>query len=198
MNNAFFFEELKKINNHECESNDNDSETQECLITHDPLKMNHVTLDCGHKFNYDSIFIELLHQKGRIGLQHNYFEKVELGQIKCPYCRSITPKLLPYIGKDKHNVIFSSNGVNAPKSLCMNGLKCHSKKCNTNAFYEHAEKMYCFKCYNSILNPIQKCVAINMSGKNKGTCCSYSAIPNSTFCKKHEKKNCTSAPGFIE
>ena len=46
--------------------NDTDTDIEEvttCLISNLPLECNHITLSCGHKFNYKSIFSEVKNQK---------------------------------------------------------------------------------------------------------------------------------------
>jgi hypothetical protein len=68
-----------------------------CLITNEPLNAFHIMLGCGHKFNYEPLYQEVLRQKGRLGM-HNYYEKIGINQIKCPYCRTLSNQLLPYIG----------------------------------------------------------------------------------------------------
>ena len=44
-----------------CESDDNEDKV--CLISNEILKDDHVELECGHKFNYESMFKELIQQK---------------------------------------------------------------------------------------------------------------------------------------
>jgi len=39
------------------------SDTPHCLITDEPLRKDHITLQCGHKFNYVPLFKEVLFQK---------------------------------------------------------------------------------------------------------------------------------------
>ena len=177
-----------------------------CLITNDPLNAFHVTLTCGHKFNYDPLYQEVLRQKGRFGI-HNYYEKIGTYQIKCPYCRTLTNKLLPYIGS--HPTIKRLNGVNAPMSMCMPGIECshnNNNSCGANAFYEHNSNPYCLRHYNSVTksasnhakndiiisaNQVQ-CVAEIQTGKNKGKQCGLNAIQSTLvphLCKKHSKCN---------
>ena len=100
-----FFAELKKLqkSSHEPQEathvvlDDTDTlNTNVCLITDQPLNPFHVVLACGHKFNYEPLYQEVLRQKGRVGM-HNYYEKIGMDQIKCPYCRSMHNALLPYI-----------------------------------------------------------------------------------------------------
>lgn len=90
-----------------------------CLITKEQLEDNYVTLDCGHKFNYTSLYNELLKQK----TNSNYFEiaNIKINETKCPYCRQITPKILPYIEMNGIKII---KGVTSPKTYSMKLNDC--------------------------------------------------------------------------
>jgi hypothetical protein len=126
--NIDFFSELKKEldeSNKEKKSenkNDNENESENdydiCLITHEPLIDNHITLSCNHKFNYLPLYLEVVNQKTK----HSYLEitRLKLNEIKCPYCRTITPSLIPYINFPEIKRIY---GVNSPQKHC---LKLHS------------------------------------------------------------------------
>jgi len=78
-----------EINNEE-EINKNDI----CLITQNSLDKDHISLECGHKFNYEAIFNDIINHKTKF----NKLEKTFLttNEIRCPYCRNIQDKLLPY------------------------------------------------------------------------------------------------------
>ena len=88
-----------------------------CLITNKPLE-NPIELVCGHKFNYESIFNEVVKQKKK----YNHLEVTRLknNQIKCPYCRTIQNGLLPY--KEGFEKI---RFVNYPEALCLLPDKCN-------------------------------------------------------------------------
>jgi len=62
-----FFKELKKMSAAAAATNECDQPTAEttprCLITDDKLTKDHITLECGHKFNYVPLFKEVLFQK---------------------------------------------------------------------------------------------------------------------------------------
>ena len=85
-----FYKELKK-------SIQNDTSTDEniCKITYEPLSDNFITLTCKHKFNYIPLYNEVVSQK----VKTSYLEthRLRTKQIKCPYCRTITNALLPFI-----------------------------------------------------------------------------------------------------
>ena len=109
-----FFSTLKD----ELETNQVENNENTCLITHQPLEDNYIKLECGHKFNYISIYNEVIYQK-----YNNYLEPTHLlmNQIKCPYCRKITNKLLPYIN---HPLVSYKRGVNYPLKYCMKLYTC--------------------------------------------------------------------------
>ena len=147
-----FFEALKKMQKDAGQDAGQDASITACLITDAPLNAFHVQLECGHKFNYEPLYQEVLRQKGRMGM-HSYYEKIGTGQIKCPYCRGITNQLLPYIGNSPHPVIRRLIGVNAPANMCMPGVPCGANKCHANAFYEFNLKMYCFRHHQIAIKP---------------------------------------------
>jgi hypothetical protein len=179
-------------NGNDTNNNNNNNTDTNCLITHQPLNAFHVRLSCGHKFNYEALFQEVLRQKGRMGM-HNFHEQVAMHQIKCPYCRSMTNQLLPYIGTSPHPVIKRLTGVNAPAHLCMPGTPCGAKNCRANALYECNQSLYCYKHYQAALKPgpaaSSRCVAELQTGKNKGTQCKRAAGTTSMLCKMHAKCN---------
>lgn len=191
----------------------NDStEINYCLISKEKLHPNHITLTCNHKFNYIPIYKEVIYQKNRINTLYEV-TKLSSYQIKCPYCRTITNNLLPYI---PYPSVKRIKNVNSPEYDCMNATKCsHMTKqsdankitttCNKNALYYEEEnvlfcpshyKTYKEKCANkeksgskdkpSVDTP--KCGAILKSGKNVGKPCnSIISIDGSIFCKRHSQ-----------
>ena len=128
----YFYNELSKILNTDTASNDEkninanananaienvivsdnmdtmDTTDNICLITKEKLHPNHITLNCKHKFNYVPLYNEVVSQKNK---QSNVYEVTKLlsNQIKCPYCRIITNKLLPHIPYPSVKVIKNVN-----------------------------------------------------------------------------------------
>lgn len=79
-----------------------------CMISHSPLIHNFITLQCNHLFNYMPLYKELcLHNNKRY--------------ITCPYCRSISDKLIPYIPLPNVTKVL---GVNHPEKYCMPSHNC--------------------------------------------------------------------------
>ena len=119
-----------------------DDSADTCLLTGEKLTYNHIDLQCNHKFNYLPLYNEVISQKitkKSVGMRD--IVRLSLSQFKCPYCRTISNRLLPYIPeKDtKHKYI----GVNYPEGLCMEHKKCEylfasgnkkNEMCNKHAF----------------------------------------------------------------
>ena len=184
-----------------------------CLISKEILHPNHITLVCNHKFNYIPIYKEVLYQKTKFNTLYEV-TKLNYNQIKCPYCRTITNKLLPFIPypcvKLAKNIHSSDNNC-IPVAKCSHIIKKHKSnhdgdgdddthcnaKCNKNALYYETEnvllcpthyKKYVAKKEASNPNDSDKprCVAVLKSGTNKGKPCnSFISIDGSQFCKRH-------------
>ena len=89
-----FYAELYKSLDQEEEKSPKDSPDL-CLITNEPLTKHHITLDCNHKFNYLAIYHDILNHKKKYNTMERSILKSK--QIRCPYCRHVQQKLLPYI-----------------------------------------------------------------------------------------------------
>lgn len=89
--NINFYEELYKSSDKE----DTQENLEYCLITSQPLTENYVTMVCGHKFNYQALFYDTLNQKKKFNsMERNCLRSTD---IRCPYCRNVQKKVLPYI-----------------------------------------------------------------------------------------------------
>lgn len=124
-NNLTIFNDLLK-------ENFDDKNENICLIDGLVLKTNYITLDCNHKFNYLPLYNEIVYQKTKKILDNS---RLRLNEIKCPYCRKITNKLLPFF---KYYEIEQIKGVNYPLNYCIKINSCdyidkNKNKCNNNA-----------------------------------------------------------------
>jgi hypothetical protein len=113
-----------------------------CMISHEPLTYNAITLSCKHSFNYLPLFKEL-------SLYNNS------KSIFCPYCRTKADKLIPYIPLP---TVTKINGVNSPSKYCMPGPKCaflikKQAKCNHSGV-EYAHGTFCEKHINPIVEDV--------------------------------------------
>jgi hypothetical protein len=205
-----FFNKLKCMT--QCnESIENVNIDSCCLLTKEVLNDIHVTLNCGHKFNYISLYKEVVIQKTSAGMTTNgYYNSctLRLNEMKCPYCRRVQDKLLPFFNYDD---VKRLRGVNGPESLCMKARICehietaiikrkNSKKklsdsCECNAIHLVNGVYYCKKHYEQQQQQMQNdsaalvvtenknediCGVIVKSGKNKGLPCT-----NSSSCRIH-------------
>ena len=95
--------------------------------------------------------------------------KLHYDEIKCPYCRDITPKLLPYYPYPEVNQV---KYVNSPSSLCLKGVACE--------YY----KMF----------PVK---AGKTNDNNADKTCDFCPTYNEQYgllCRTHMKKVCTIKP----
>jgi hypothetical protein len=106
--------------------------SKKCLISNESLACNYITLECNHKFNFIELYNEVLEQKTK-KIQDN--SKLKVNEIKCPYCRTITSKLLPYFKYYSSKLI---KGVNYPQEFSIKLNECqyiekNSELCGKNA-----------------------------------------------------------------
>lgn len=133
-----------------------------CLITDEPLRRDHITLQCGHKFNYIPLFKDVLFQKcsllpknlsasiittyikpmpqtsssaassaeSSVSVMYNSSynletTKLQYNEMKCPYCRSITPHILPYY---PYPEVSKVKYVNIPPNMSLPAVSCEYDK----------------------------------------------------------------------
>ena len=141
-NSIDFYKEINLIE-------ETNSDNNICLLSGEPLKENNITLNCNHKFNYLPLYYEICQQKK---YKYNSLEvtRLSINQIKCPYCRNITNKLLPFIIDENVEL---KNGINSPSKYCLQINTCDwifkngknkANKCNCSSFIFN-EKNLCLK-----------------------------------------------------
>ncbi len=146
-NNIDFFKEinLDSDTGSDSETEDNKSEDY-CLIGNNKLTYNYIKLPCGHTFNYDVLFDEIVNQK-----KYNSIDRYALknNQLKCPYCRKIHSKILPLLPLGRFKT--RHYGVNYPLIFGMSGHKCrhifksgkNKGNCCEKTAYETKNGTYC-------------------------------------------------------
>lgn len=147
-----FFNELKEMATTSATTNTTE---HRCLITDELLRKDHITLECGHKFNYIPLYKEVLFQKcfllpknisssiitkympSAIPTHQNHNSnvvsimynssynlettKLQYNEMKCPYCRSITPYILPYY---PYPEVSKVKYVNIPSNMSLPSTPC--------------------------------------------------------------------------
>lgn len=134
-----FFNKLKYMT--QCnESIENVNIDSCCLLTKEALNDIHVTLNCSHKFNYIPLYKEVVIQKTSAGMTTNgYYNSctLRLNEMKCPYCRRVQDKLLPFLNYDD---VKRLRGVNGPESLCMKARMCEHIEINQKSKKKNSKK----------------------------------------------------------
>ena len=99
---------------------DEEPEVELCLVTREPLEPNHVTLACGHKFNYLAIYneLKLLRRRSARPYDTSY---VNMREIRCPYCKEVTTGILPYVPTLVPEL---TRGLNSPQSQSIGKCTC--------------------------------------------------------------------------
>ena len=91
-----FYEELYKSLDIEETNEKTEQDNNLCLITNQPLVENYVQLNCGHKFNYIPLFLDLKNHKQKFNGMEGSSGKLSTDEIRCPYCRTKQKGVLPY------------------------------------------------------------------------------------------------------
>jgi len=214
-----FFAQLKNMLNHsEAGEDDNEDQDNSCLLTKEPLQNIHIVLACGHKFNYVPLYREVIAQK-TIGLSSTGYytsHSLKRNEIKCPYCRNVQDKLLPYLEFDGVKKMVN---VNYPAKMSMTSQPCtysvnlNSKKskkntsCKECAINCHNGTYVCKKHYElSLIDTLGEnttessptsapsiCGVILRYGKNKGNPC-----PNPSSCRVHKNNQAVATAPPVE
>lgn len=205
-NNLNFNNELLKAI---CEDSSDDEEEPKCLITNQPLKKYNIRLSCGHSFNYEPLYTDIIRQKSPSYLRKEEY-RIGLYHFRCPYCRTISKKLIPYV--DEIPNVIEIKGVNYPAKYALTLNNCKyvfksgkrkgeicGKGCN-NAYCKYHQKIIDKRNYNIkpstnviIQTNTQGCNQILVSGKRKGELCGCSKLFNNTpVCKRHYAIFCKS------
>jgi hypothetical protein len=140
-----FFSQLKSMmsSTSRNDSNDNTSDNKIededncCLLSKESLHPIHIVLECGHKFNYIPIYREIVAQKTTGPSSYYNQNSLKKNEIKCPYCRNVQGKLLPYL---QYDGVKKMHSVNYPAKMSMTSQPCtyfvtglHLKKTKKNA-----------------------------------------------------------------
>ena len=128
-----FFSELYKSLDIEDNSDENNDL---CLITSQPLTSNFFTMDCGHKFNYIPLYLDIKNHKLKFNSMEDSSSRLNHNEIRCPYCRKKQTNLLPYYEELELSKIHGINYINPnyipPISVSSNYKKCEFLTLNPN------------------------------------------------------------------
>ena len=93
-------------------------------------------MKCGHKFNYTPLYYDLLNHKQKFNFMEGS-NRLQINQIRCPYCRKKQTELLPYyeeLGLKKVNGVnyFDPNIKQSNSYIYNNSEKCKYQVKNLN------------------------------------------------------------------
>jgi hypothetical protein len=114
------------------ETSETNENNEKCLISNELLSVNYITLECNHKFNFTELYNEVIEQKTKKILDNS---KLKLNEIKCPYCRNVTPNILPFFKYYNNKLI---KGVNYPQDLSIKLHECQYIEKNSNLCRKNA------------------------------------------------------------
>ncbi len=162
-------------------SDQQDYSDNTCLITHDKLSDKHVTMTCGHKFNYIPLYNDILNHKTKFNNMESSVGILRVNEYRCPYCRYKQSGVLPYYPELGLSKI---NGINCLVPHLSTGSKEVDQCCYTsvNLYYDpnipddtyNVQNIKCFS-YGS---PI----SVDCADKN-----SYCSCHKKTMITKHKK-----------
>ena len=119
-----FFSELYKSLDDEDISDENNL----CLITSQLLTKNFFIMDCGHKFNYIPLYLDIKNHKLKFNSMEDSSSRLNHNEIRCPYCRKKQTNLLPYyeeLGLSKiHGINYINPNYTPPISVSSSYKKC--------------------------------------------------------------------------
>jgi hypothetical protein len=208
-----FFNELKQMSAPAAATTASPATAPRCLITDEPLRRDHITLQCGHKFNYIPLFKDVLFQKCSLlpknlsssiitmytkdapasvsstsmsaqalptyqpqGPNPNVLSvmynssynlettKLQYNEMKCPYCRSITPHILPYY---PYPEVSKVKYVNIPPNMSLPAVSCE---------------------YDKYISGTQTAFATNETAPSCKSSCVYNEKYDVMLCNKHLNK----------
>jgi hypothetical protein len=108
--NVDFYQEL--YNSLDIDEIYNNNDDNLCLITNKPLVEKFIKMECGHKFNYLPLFNDIKNHKQKFNGMEGSSSKLNMNQIRCPYCRKIQIGILPYYEEMELGKIVGVNYIN--------------------------------------------------------------------------------------
>jgi hypothetical protein len=91
-----FYEELYKSLDIDEDNNKTEDDNNLCLITNKELCDKFVEMECGHKFNYIPLYLDIKNHKEKYNGMEGSSTRLNVNEIRCPYCRKRQQGVLPY------------------------------------------------------------------------------------------------------
>jgi hypothetical protein len=137
-----------------------------CLITNKPLIDLHVKMNCGHTFNYEPLYKDLVNHKMKFNNMEGSTGMLGKNEIRCPYCRAKQKEILPYYPQLGLIRVEGINTASIPPQKCS---------------FVWDNKDYDEKYPEDFINPKTiKCTHIGSNVINDG-------VEDILYCAKHNK-----------
>ena len=181
------------------EDSSDEAEGDVCLLSGSPLTPSAVCLPCGHSFNYYNLFREIRVQKRTGTTSHLEDVRLRSSQFKCPYCRTVFDKLIPFVAEAGVSHLPGVNSTVSGKILnvypCKHVLTRGARKgeacgkCSVPPF----ERRLCAS-HAALAAKLEskeggqtRCLAKISRGPRKGMLCGTRCV--SGLCSRHTPKN---------
>jgi hypothetical protein len=156
-----------------------------CPISGEPIEPpDRMQLPCGHTFDIHRLYAEVRRQKLRPAATER--PRLRLNEMKCPYCRTVFPRLLPpALGQA------TARGVNSPRRYCLLNRTCihtfstgarKGTPCGKACFADHCTQHA--RTAKALRNRGQ-CEAVLSRGPRKDSRCGSLTAPGAPRCKAH-------------
>lgn len=122
-----FFTELYKSLD-ESDDEGKKEELNQCLIENKPLTENFVEMECGHKFNYVPLYLDIKNHKQKFNGLESSSGRLNQDEIRCPYCRQKQKGVLPYYEELGLEKLHGINYIN-PNYKSFNSSAGYYKTC---------------------------------------------------------------------
>jgi len=123
-----FFTELYKSLDDSDDEQKIDEESNMCLIENTPLTDKYVEMECGHKFNYIPLYLDIKNHKQKFNGLESSSGRLNQDEIRCPYCRQKQKQVLPYYEELGLEKLHGINYIN-PNYKSFNSSAGYYKTC---------------------------------------------------------------------
>lgn len=123
-----FFTELYKSLDESDDEQKIHEESNICLIDNTPLLDKYVQMECGHKFNYIPLYLDIKNHKQKFNGLESSSGRLNQDEIRCPYCRQKQKGVLPYYEELGLEKLHGINYIN-PNYKSFNSSAGYYKTC---------------------------------------------------------------------
>jgi len=124
-----FYAELYKSLDIEESEQKTEEDNNLCLITNQPLYDKYIQMECGHKFNYTPLYLDIKNHKQKFNGMEGSSSRLNADEIRCPYCRKKQKGLLPYYEELNLSKVHGVNFIDEKIKTCSSSHNSNYKTC---------------------------------------------------------------------